>query len=375
MAATRTLARWLHALGAAWQALLGLLLAGGAAGAATLPADRAETLLHSYQGGGVTAQGPAVLVRKSLADRVSLSGQYYVDAVSNASIDVVTTASPFRETRSALGLGADLLVRDALITLSLDRSREPDYHADTWSLDVAQDVFGGMTTVGLGFTRGRDDVGKKGVGFFDHATHWQYRAGVTQVLTPRWVASVNAEAIADEGYLGSPYRAAIVFGATVPERNPRTRSSRAVELRTVGALGEGAGRGAVRVSFRHYWDNWAIRAETLELGGSRYFGERWLADASLRWYTQGAASFYSDNAQSETLYISRNRQLGAFNAASMTAKLSYRFQGAAAQKLGLTLTGACELKRYAFKDFTDLRSGGLYSYDAAVLQLFVSARY
>jgi len=50
-------------------------------------------------------------------------------------------------------------------------------------------------------------------------------------------ASMNFEAVNDEGYLGSPYRAARVFGATIPERVPRTRSSRAVKLRAIGDVG------------------------------------------------------------------------------------------------------------------------------------------
>jgi hypothetical protein len=90
------------------------VVATGAAQAATLPEDQAEALLHHvYDGGGVKAQGPALLVRKSLADKVSLSAQYYVDAVSNASIDVVTTASPFKETRKAWDFSAQTVVRDA----------------------------------------------------------------------------------------------------------------------------------------------------------------------------------------------------------------------------------------------------------------------
>ena len=75
-------------------------------------------------------QGPALLVRKSLADRVSLSAQYYVDAVSNASIDVVTTASPFKETRKAWDFSAQTVVRDGTLTLGGSRSTEPDYTAN-----------------------------------------------------------------------------------------------------------------------------------------------------------------------------------------------------------------------------------------------------
>jgi hypothetical protein len=345
-----------------------------AAQAAVLPEDHAEALLHSYDGGGVKADGPAFLVRKSIADRVSLSGQYYVDAVSNASIDVVTTASPFRETRKAYGLGADYLVRDALLSFSMDSSREPDYIANTYGLNVSQDVFAGLTTVSIGFTRGRDDVGEKTVGFFDHATHWQYRTGLTQILSPRWLASANFEVVADDGYLGSPYRAARVFGSFVHERVPRTRSSRAVKLRSLGEIGEAGNRTALRVEYRHYWDNWAIQADTLEFGASRYFGESWLADASLRYYKQGKALFYSDNAPAEALYVTRNRQLGTFNDLGLSFKATYAFGGSAA-RYATKLTGAYELKQFHYSDFTDPRTQRPYSHKANVLQLYVSANY
>ena len=85
-------------------------------------------MFHVYDGGGVTATGPALLVRKSLADTVSLSALYYVDAVSNASIDVVTTASPFKETRTAYDLGVDYVVRDAQMSLSATAQQRARLH-------------------------------------------------------------------------------------------------------------------------------------------------------------------------------------------------------------------------------------------------------
>lgn len=369
------------------QALFGTLVAGGSAvpqpaEAAVLPEDRSEALLHVYDGGGVSAYGPAFLVRKSIADRVSLSGQYYVDAVSNASIDVVTTASEFKETRTSWTLGASLLVRDAIVSLGYDQSTEPDYKATTFSADASQDVFGGMTTVSIGFSRARDDVGQKTLGFFDKATHWQYRTGITQILSPRWLASLNLEAVHDEGYLGSPYRAARVFGATIPERVPRTRSSRAVKLRAIGDVGgsgvagEGGGaRMAVRAEYRYYWDNWDIQGQTLELGGSRYFGERWLGDLSLRWYSQGKALFYSDNAQFETLYLSRNRQLSTFRSIGLGAKATWSPEGPVASKYNMKVIGGYEFKQFRFADFTDVRTGAKYKHDAHVLQLTVSGTF
>jgi len=85
VAATRAALSLWRRLAALLGSLLGGLLAIGGARAADLPEDMGEGLLHVYNGGGVTAAGPAFLVRKSVADRFSLTGSYYMDAVSNAS--------------------------------------------------------------------------------------------------------------------------------------------------------------------------------------------------------------------------------------------------------------------------------------------------
>jgi Protein of unknown function (DUF3570) len=352
--------------------LLGGLLATGSARAVDLPEDNAEALFHYYSGGGVTADGPALLVRKSIYDKVSVLGTYYVDAVSNASIDVVTTASKFRETRTEFGLGLDYVYRDSQITVGGLTSHEPDYTANTGSVDVTQEVFGGMTTVALGFTRGDDTVLKHGSPEFkDYAKHWQYRVGVTQILTPHWLLALNGEALSDEGYLGSPYRDAIVFGAAVPERNPRTRSGRAVNLRVVGDLGW---RDSIHAGYRYYWDNWAIKASTAELGYSQYIGDAWLADVFARYYTQTKALFYFNDAQSETTYVSRNRQLSDFDDVALGAKVSYTVKKVPGH-YDVKVNAAYEYTQFKYKDFTDIRTGNLYGYSANIVQLFVTATY
>ena len=386
MAATSRLLVVLHALGRValgaarvrwtrWSApiagAVGGALSPAPAAALALPEDTAEALYHLYDGGGVTAQGPALLVRKSLFDKVSLSGSYYVDMVSNASIDVVTTASPFKETRKEFSGSVDYAYRDALVTLAYSNSDEPDYKAQGLSMDASQEVFGNMTTIKLGFTRGKDDVGKKGEGFFDYAKHWRYRLGVTQILTPRWLASLNLEAVSDEGYLGSPYRAARVFGAAVPERNPRTRSSRAIKL---GTIAEVRPRTSVHAEYRYYYDTWDIKAHTLEIGASGYAGESFLIEGYVRYYKQSAALFYSDNALAETLYVSRNRQLGAFHDIGPGVRVTYVYK---------QVPGKYEIKghlnyeyvQFKFSDFTDVRTGQLYHYNAHVLQLLVTGTF
>ena len=352
--------------------LLGGVLATANAEAVDLPGDRADAMYHSFIGGGVVANGPAILVRKSLEDVVSLSAFNYVDSVSNASIDVVTTASPYKETRVETGVGLDYVYRDALISLTASTSREPDYTADSAGIDVAQDFFGGMTTVSLGYTKGWDKVGKHNdPSFSEPANHWQYRLGATQIVTPHWLVSLNTEAIADQGYLQSPYRVARVFGAAVPEVDPSTRTSRAATLRVTGSIGA---QGAVHAQYRYFWDTWDIRSGTEEVGYSQYAGKRWLLDGFVRHYSQSHAIFYSDNFASEMTYMSRNRQLSTFNDLGVGAKASYSIVREPA-RYEIKFNAAYEWVRFHYGNFTDIRTHQLYSFDANVLELFVSATF
>jgi hypothetical protein len=374
---------WLHRLAVAASGVIAGLLGASptTTRALTLPENRAEGMFHLYRGGGVTSQGPALLVRKSVTDRLALSASLFVDQVSNASIDVVTNASPYKERRIEYGVAADYLVRDALVSVGLARSDEPDYKTKSASVDVQQEVFGGMTNISLGFSRAVDQVGRASDQvFFDNARHWQYRVGVTQILNPRWQASINVEAVSDTGYLGNAYRTARVFGAVVPERHPRTRSSRAIRIGTVGRVGwfgqagQAEPRDALRADYRYFWDTWDIKAHTAEVGYSRSLGQSFLADGFVRYYKQSKALFYSDNAQADTTYLSRNRQLGTFNNLTVGGKLSYDWKaqpGVYDLKANLGL----ELLNVNYRDYTDVRTGQPYRLRAAVLQLFLTATY
>ena len=372
MAATRAAIGIWRRLLALLSGLLGGVFAAGPARALDLPEDGATAMVHLFSGGGVDAYGPAVLVRKKLYDKVSLSGTYYMDAVSNASIDVVTTASKYHEIRNAFTLGADYVYRETQIRFGLYTSHELDYTANAGNLDVMQEVFSGMTTISMGFTRGADTVLKTGEPeFHEKASHWQYRLGATQILSPNWLMSANFEVLADDGFLGSPYRVARAFGTTVPERNPRTRTGRAIKFRLLGDIGA---RNSVFAGYRYFSDTWDIKAHTAEVGYSRYFGDDWLADTYLRYYTQTGALFYSNDATTETVYLSRNRQLSTYNNGAIGAKLQYALRRAPGS-YDLKLNGALEYTRFKFKDFTDVRTGELYGYSSVIFQLFLTATY
>ncbi len=136
-----------------------LVLWAVSAQATVLPEERADAMYHRYDGGGVTIDGPSLLVRKNFRETVSVSGNYYVDNVSSASIDVITSgASQYSERRTEYTVSADYLHDKSLISAGYTSSDESDYTSDTAFFSISQDFFGDLTTLNFGYSRGSDDV-------------------------------------------------------------------------------------------------------------------------------------------------------------------------------------------------------------------------
>ena len=107
--------------------------------AAVLPEDRSDIMYHGYDGGGLQVDGPSVLVRKGVKDRVSVWANYYVDMISSASIDVVSTASEYTEEREEKSLGFDYLHGKTFMGLSYTNSEESDYSAHSVRFGISQE--------------------------------------------------------------------------------------------------------------------------------------------------------------------------------------------------------------------------------------------
>src|SRR6476619_7451026 len=119
------LARW-----RAWvPALVTACVLGTPALAGVLPEDRADVLYHRYDGGGITIDGPSVLVRKKIGDSFSAAANYYIDMVSSASIDVQLSASPYDERRTQRSLSLDYLRGKSTYSAGAIGSSESDYTA------------------------------------------------------------------------------------------------------------------------------------------------------------------------------------------------------------------------------------------------------
>jgi nuclear transport factor 2 (NTF2) superfamily protein len=356
--------------------------------AGVLPDDRTDLLYHRYEGGGVVIDGPSLLVRKKVGKSVSLVGNYYVDMVSSASIDVVTTASPYSEERTQWSLGMDYLRGNTTISTNYTSSTESDFDATTYSLAISQDMFGDMTTLTLSYALGDDIVGRSDdLTFVRDNTRQHYGIGLTQIMTRNLITSLNVETITDEGYLNNPYRSvryldpvSAIGYSYEPELYPSTRTTTAVGLRARYFLPY---RAAVQGEYRFFTDTWGVDSNTLAISYIHPWRD-WTFEAKYRWHNQKGAHFYRDIfARSEaTNFRGRDKELSALTSNSLRLKVSYSFlkDGWSFVERG-SVNFSIDMLSVDYDEFSDLTTGAalgsepLYTLDANVVQLFVSFWY
>ncbi len=368
-----------------------LLLALGAAQAGVLPDDRADVLYHLYDGGGVEIDGPSILVRKKVGKSLSFVGNYYVDMVSSASIDVITTASPYTEERKQWSLGMDYLRGNTTMRVNYTESIESDFDAKTVSLSVSQDMFGDLTTLTLTYALGDDLVRKSDDPTFERPLDRQiYGVGVTQILTKNLIAALNVETITEEGYLNNPYRSVRYFDPTTGgylfegELYPNTRTSNAVGLRARYFLPY---RAAIEGEYRFFIDTWDIESHTAAVSYIHPWGD-WTFTGKYRYYDQTGAHFYRDlfARSEETNFRGRDKELSPLTSHTVMLQAAYEFlSDDGNDTFGFIkrakVTASINMLTVDYHDFSDLTAGApigqepLYQLDADVFQIFFSFFY
>ncbi len=366
------------------------LLASSGVQAGVLPEDRADVLYHLYTGGGVDINGPSVLVRKQVGKNTSFVANYYVDMISSASIDVITTASPYDEERTQWSLGMDYLHGNTTMTVNYTTSVESDFDATTYSFAVSQDMFGDLTTVTLSYALGDDIVGNSQDPTFERENdRQQYGVGITQILSRNMIAALNFQVITDEGFLNNPYRSVryadpgTALGYSYePELYPNTRTSSAVGLRAKYYLPY---RAAIEAEYRYFTDTWDIKSDTASISYIHPMGP-WTFTAKYRYHDQTGAAFYSDlfSRPEATNFRARDKELSPLTSTTIKLAAAYEFIGGAEGWKFIkkaSVNASINMLNVDYHDFKDLSTAApfpdepLYVLDAAVFQLFFSFWY
>jgi hypothetical protein len=262
----------------------------------------------------VYVASPTIAV--SVADPLagwSVGARYLVDAVSAASVDIVSTASgKWTEYRHVGSANAELKHGAIGMALSGGVSREPDYVSLGGGGTISLELLDKNVTPFLGGSYTVDDVGRTGLprGFWRSMIATGAQAGATFVIDRATIGSITVDAIFERGYLAKPYRyvplfsgsagAALPAGASVDEVN-RAR----LDARPSDALPDARDRYAVtgriahrftgvtlRLDERAYQDSWGLLASTTDARLLVDLGARWQLGPHARFHVQNGVSFW-----------------------------------------------------------------------------------
>jgi hypothetical protein len=256
-------------------------------------------------------------VAASVSDPVagwSLGGSYLVDAVSAASVDIVSSATPHWTERRHVGAGS---VRYKPHDLGFDVgggiSREPDYLAIAMGGSISWDMFEKNLTGVVGYSYGDETAGRAGTPFavFSHRfTKSTPRLGLTFILGPGAVLDLVGEVALERGDQSKPYRYVPLFspaaagrmpaGASPDEVNDQRLQARPAErlplernrYALTSRLSYRFPASALRLEQRIYSDDWGLKASTTEARHILDVGRRMFVWPHLRVHVQTPVAFW-----------------------------------------------------------------------------------
>lgn len=263
----------------------------------------------------------------------------------------------YHDQRVAAALSWDQpLTRLTQMSFGSKLSDEHDFFSASVDASIAHDFNEKNTTASLEVNGEFDTINPIGGApvplsdnlLFDKTTGSQHKngagvlLGLTQVITPQWVAELNLSADRFTGYLNDPYKIISVLdplGNTTGylyERRPDERTRRSVYLENR----VGWGRASVALSMRYMTDDWQVHSETVQLTPRLWMAARTqYLEPTFRWYHQSAAYFYTpwlSSADAEVGYASSDQRLAAFDAVTYGLKYGVKIDDAR-QELSLRI--------------------------------------
>jgi hypothetical protein len=303
------------------------LLVGATSSARADDAFTAKTQIY-VDNDHTTVVSPLVAISRDAWRGGTVGASYVADVVSSASIDVVSNATKhMNDFRSEITGSLTQKLHATTLSASYIYSIEHDYESHTANLGVAQDLFQRNTTLSLGLTFVYNAVGRSG----DQAFHRQLLVGGlgaswTQVLAKKTIGQLSYTFTYDNGYQASPYRFVPVVGPTgepdfkVPETMPDVRVRHAF---VAGVNQHLFTDSALQADYRFYFDNWGMKAHTVQL---RYF-VTW-KDVTLRirerFYYQSGVDFYKPQYDDLEPFMTTDRESSSLWSNLAGAKISWR---------------------------------------------------
>lgn len=328
----------------------------------------------------ITVNSPSFLLVAPLGRDWGLEATATVDHVSGATPryhSSVSGASTMDDERKAGDLKVTRYFQRSSLSLGGAYSTEHDYLSRAFSVAGTLSSDDNNTTWNAGFGHAGDKIDPTAGGETGNIRDERKRTndfivGVTQAVTGDDLVQANLTHSRSTGYLNDPYKAL--------DARPSERRQTALLLRwNHHFAGDGS---TLRTSYRAYNDSWQVKASTLQLEWFKPVGGGVSLAPLLRYYTQSAASFYTDPVYDTTLgapfpvgwdataYNSPDQRLSAFGAFTLGLKLQW----------AVDALWTFDLKGEAYQQRGEWRAGGegsqgLEPFKARMLQVGISRKF
>ena len=349
------------------------MLLAGAASRLAQAADAAPTntvdfttLVYSER---ITVFEPTVRFTRLDPNGQSFHGQVTIDSITGASptgalpsgiTQTVTSASgnvktisggtlptiDFKDTRYALDGEWSVPKKTVTYTLGSHISTEKDYRSLGLTGKASFDLNSHLTTLLVGAGYNWDEVfpvggivsGLSPPGTVTGSNSSPKRVasvlfGVSQVVTRRWLVGASASLASEQGFLTEPYKVVSVMNAStgipiaqLTEERPDARQRFNVQLDSVYHFT----RNLLYLTVGHSWDDWGIRANSLDLNLRHPINDAVWVEPHLRYYAQGAADFFHVGlvaGQPLPEFASADYRLGILNTTTAGITLAFRPRG------------------------------------------------
>lgn len=270
----------------------------------------------------MAVHSPTVWLQAPVGESNAIEASATLDSMSGASPEIHNTLSGasgtgIHDQRKAGDFKFSHYFDRVVVGVGLAYSAENDYLSKAASLDAQWSTQDQNTTLSAGVGRSHDRISPVERLVRGKRQTTDYLLGITQVLTPTDIVQSNLTYSAGGGYYDDPYK--------VLDKRPGSRDEFAWLTRYRHWVA--AFDAALHVDYRYYRDNWGVHANDVELSWYQPVGERWTLRPSLRYYTQGAARFFSNTFPPHVFgsIYSTDLRLGAFGAVTAGIKISRQF--------------------------------------------------
>lgn len=278
-------------------------------------------------------------------DYQSGASPWFVGAQADGSPGVIMSGASIRDNRVEVTVNTRYFWADGNAGFAVTQSDEDDYEALAVSADVSWNSADNQRTWTASYSQSNDTVEPTQgvVPVFVDREELETQSGhfgVSQILSKTAIVRLGLSFTLSDGYLSDPYK----FFDARPDRHERFSASVGYRRFFIEA------DGALQADYSYYSDSWGTDSHAVELAWRQNFRKARLTPY-LRYYTQGAADFFSVIADPSQPQFADDYRLSAFGA--VTAGLRGEYQ------LGEWLLEA-QLERYESD-----HGWGLYSGESA----------